>query len=194
MAADGSGARNLTQEPGRGNGQWSVKWSPDGKSIAYDSYRWDPATDQMIVRWDLGAAGMLVHAFILALVALLLVALRPPFGAYALVLGAQVSFVAAVRDGWRFVPAAIIAGLIVDVVVARVRPGWRAHAAAMLLPALWVQGTATSLAVTNDLGWDPVFVLALDVAAVFLGLGVAAVARLPGLQERINPSALDPRP
>jgi hypothetical protein len=177
MAADGTDLRNLTRSPSRANGQWSVGWSPDGRSIIYASSALPSAENLPIVRVDLGAAGALLEALVLASVALLLVGLGPPLGTFAFVLGLTVALAAFVSDEWRFVPAAILGGLAIDLLLARVDSRHRPFVAAAGLPAALVLGLGATLIVTGSLGWTPTLWLGVAAASAGIGLGLASLTR-----------------
>ena len=86
MAPDGSDAINLTNHPRHLDGQWSVSWSPDGTRIAYGSGRFQDARASGWVVEDFAAAQAILFGIALAILALLLLALGAPLGAFTLAL------------------------------------------------------------------------------------------------------------
>ena len=180
MAADGSDVRNLTRSPGSDDGRWSVGWSPDGSRLVYARWNPPPLDSQPLVRDDLGTIGMLLTALILALVLVAVDALGGlPVGGLTVVLGVSTLIVAAVSDGWRFVPAALLAGAVGDVISWRAAPRVRHAALPAVVPATFVAVLLLTLAVVGDLGWSTTLAAGVVVAAGLLGLGAAAVAVIP---------------
>jgi Tol biopolymer transport system component len=175
MASDGSDVRNLTNSPSTGDGQWSVTWSPDGKRLLYASAPYPPPGDSGWVREDLTAAITLLFALTLAIVALVIVGLGAPFGAFTAAMGIMVALAALPTDEWRFLPAGLLAGWIVDGLLRFGRYRNRAVVAASALPALGVLGIGVTLAVEGTLAWSNTLLLGVTVAVALLGWGVAAI-------------------
>jgi Tol biopolymer transport system component len=179
MATDGSDLRNLTNHPQHFDGTWSVSWSPDGSRLAYGNAAFQDAATSGWVREDLAAAAMLLFGLALAAVALVVVALGAPFGAFAIVLLIVVLGAAIPVDGWRFLPAAAIAGLAVDLLVRAVRPRWRSRVAAAALPAFATLGVGLTVGAGGTLAWSLTLLLGVTLASALLGWGLAeAVERL----------------
>jgi Tol biopolymer transport system component len=179
MAVDGSDQRNLSNHPYAFDGTWSVSFSPDGSTLAYASSSFQDPAGSGWVREDLAAAQALLFAVTLAALALVLVALGSPFGSFAVVLVIIVAAGAVPADGWRYLPAAAIAGLIVDGLVAATRRRWRSRVAAAALPALANLGLALTIAATGALSWSLTLVLGVALASGFIGWGLGeAVERL----------------
>ncbi|HXG26251.1 MAG TPA: hypothetical protein VNL94_05265, partial [Candidatus Binatia bacterium] len=63
-------------------------------------------------------------------------ALGAPFGGFTLVALIVAGASALPVDGWRFLPAAALAGLLTDALVRSVRARWRSRTAAAAFPAL----------------------------------------------------------
>jgi hypothetical protein len=179
MAADGSDARNLSNHPGYIDGQWSVSWSPDGSRLAYAMAPFQPPESSLLVRSDYAAAETLLYAISLAIVAILLVALAAPFGAFALVSLLIVALSVAPTDGWEYLPAAAAAGVLVDLLVRSLPTRRRAQAAAAALPALSILGIGITLGIAQSLAWSLTLLLGLATAAALIGWGLAyAVERM----------------
>jgi Tol biopolymer transport system component len=175
MTTDGSDPINLTRHPQAFDGQWSVSWSPDGTRIAYATAAFPDASSSGWVREDLAAAKSLLFAIALAVMALLVVALGAPLGAFGLSTGIVLALAAVPEDQWRLIPAGIIAGLLVDLLVRRVRPGLRARAAAAALPALTNLAIGLTIGAAGTLAWSTTLLLGITVASAALGWGIAEV-------------------
>jgi TolB protein len=181
MAADGSNPVNLTKHPQAFDGQWSVSWSPDGTRIAYATGGFGDAADSGWVRADLAVAKSLLFALALAIMALLIMALGAPVGAFGLATGVVVALGAIPEDQWRLIPGAVIAGLVVDLLVRAVRPGLRARAAAAALPALVNLAIGLTIGAGGTLAWSTTLLLGVAVASAAVGWGLAeVVARILG--------------
>jgi Tol biopolymer transport system component len=179
MAPDGSDARNVTQHPGYLDGQWSVAWSPDGSRLVYAMAPFQPAESSFLVRTDYAAAQALLFGISLAIVAILLAVLSAPFGAYAVVLVLIVGLSVAATGQWGYVPAAVVAGLLVDLLVRSVPPRRRLMAAATALPAAGILALGVTLAASNVLAWSITLLLGVATATALAGWGLAyAVERL----------------
>ena len=179
MATDGADLRNLTNHPQHFDGAWSVSWAPDGGHLAYGNASFqDPVTSGW-VREDLATAQALLFGLVLAVLGLLIAALGAPFGAFTLVLLIVVLASAIPVDGWRFLPAALIAGLAVDGLVRLARPRWRPHVAAAALPALGNLAIALTAGVAGTLAWSLTLLFGVALASGVLGWALAeAVQRL----------------
>jgi Tol biopolymer transport system component len=175
MTTDGSDPINLTRHPQAFDGQWSVSWSPDGTRIAYATAAFPDASSSGWVREDLAAARSLLFAIALAVMALLVVALGAPLGAFGLSTGIVLALAAVPEDQWRLIPAGIIAGLLVDLLVRTVRPGLRARAAAAALPALTNLAIGLTIGAAGTLAWSTTLLLGITVASAALGWGIAEV-------------------
>jgi hypothetical protein len=117
----------------------------------------------------------------LALVAVVVVQIGPPFGAYAAIIVISTVANAAINQEWRFVPAAVVGGLSVDLLV-RISPErWKAMAAGAGSAAALVIGAAVTVAFTSGLGWSPTLLAGVVVSCVFLGslLAVLVVPARP---------------
>jgi Tol biopolymer transport system component len=181
MAVDGSGPSDITNHPMHYDGEWSVSWAPDGNRIAYATGSFQDASSSGWVREDLAAAQALLFGLALAIVALLIVALGAPLGSFTLALTIVVAMGALPSDQWRFVPAAVIAGLVTDVLVRSVRLRHRARAAAAAFPALANLAIGLTIGAGGALAWSLTLLLGVAVASAVLGWALAeAVERLFG--------------
>jgi WD40-like Beta Propeller Repeat len=179
MAIDGSDLRNLTNHPQHFDGQWSVAWSPDGEHIAYGTGSFGDAATSGWVREDFAAAEAILFGLALAVMALLIVALGAPFGSFALALLIVVGMGAIPTDGWRFLPGALVAGLLVDGLVQAVRLRHKARVAAAALPALANVALALTIGSGGTLAWSLTLLLGVAMLSGAFGWGLAeAVERL----------------
>jgi hypothetical protein len=120
---------------------------------------------------------LIIQAAVLAVMALVLVSIRPPFGCFALVLGIATALAASQFDQWRFVPAAVLGGILVDLLV-RLAPGPRkALVAAVSAPVVLVLGVAATVFATTGIGWTPTLVLGVAFAGGAIGWGLTSVVR-----------------
>jgi Tol biopolymer transport system component len=148
----------------------------DGR-IVFDRAADLPSDAAPLVREDLASAAVLISAMLLALMAALLAGIRPPFGAFLVLLTVPTTLLAATSDQWRFIPAAIVGGLVVDVLVRFASDRWKVVVAAAGAAAALVVGAEATLALTTGLGWTPSLLVGVVVAAVAIGWGIAEVVR-----------------
>jgi Tol biopolymer transport system component len=172
-AIDGSELRNLTDHPQHYDGQWSIAWSPDGSKIAYATGSYGDAGSSGWVREDLAAAEAILFGIALAVIALLLVALGAPFGSATLALTIVVALAAIPGDGWRFLPGAIIAGLIADILIRSVRLRVRPWVAATALPALANLAIGLTIGWGGTMEWSITLLFGVTVLSAVLGWGLA---------------------
>jgi hypothetical protein len=180
MAADGSDQRNLTRNRTTVDGQWGISWSPDGKQLVYASSGTIPAWLDSLARDDLGSAGLLIHAILYAIGALLLVRIGPLFGAFAITFGVDAVLSAITSGDWRFVPAAFVGGVLVDIIVRVVPRRFQSTVAATAFPVALVLAIAASLAVTSGIGWTPTLLIGNALAVAVFGCGIAVLTRYLG--------------
>lgn len=178
--AAGGDPQNLSKSAWQSDGQWSVAWGPDG-TLAYVVAAFQDAASSGWVRDDLAAAQSLLFGLALAVAALLIVALGAPFGSFAVVLVIAVASAAIPSDEWRFLPAALIAGLIVDALVRWVRLRHRARAAAAALPFVATLAFGITISMGGTLAWSTTLLFGVAVASGLLGWALAEmVERLLG--------------
>ncbi len=176
MDASGANQVNLTRTDGAVEGLTSggQAWGPDGR-ILYQRSQDEPADASTLVRENLGVMGTLLGALLLAFLVMLVVSVGAPFGSVTVILGLSTAAAALGSGEWRFVAAAVIAGLIVDVLIRlapaqrRLLVGTAAAAAAFVLAA-----GATVLA-TSVIGWSVTLLLGVAIAGAALGAGMAAL-------------------
>jgi Tol biopolymer transport system component len=180
VAVDGSDPRNLTNDPRAGAELTSGggAWGKDGR-IVYTRGSAPPAIADRLVRQDLAAAAMLLTAFLVALVAVVLARIRPPFGAFAAVLVISTAAVAVISDEWRFLPAALVGGLVVDLLVRLVSERWKVVAAGAGSAAVLVLGAEATVALTSGLNWSLTLISGVAAGSVFIGWLVAELVGRP---------------
>jgi Tol biopolymer transport system component len=151
---------------------------PDGR-IVFDRAANLPADADPLVREDLATAGVLISATLLALMAALLAAIRPPFGAFVVLFAVPTILMAAVSDQGRFIPAAVVGGLVVDFLVRLASDRWKVVLAAAGSAAAFVAGAEITVALTTGLEWSASLVAGVLVAATAIGWGLAVIVRRP---------------
>jgi TolB protein len=169
IGLDGANPQNLSNDRRAAVGMISGggAWRSDGR-IVYTRGEDPPASADPLVREGLGTAAMLLVAILISLAAVV-VRIGPPFGAFALILGISTALIAGMHDQWRFVPAAIVGGLIVDLLVRHAPPDRKAHVAGAGLPAAVVLGTGLTVVATTGLGWSPTLLLGVALAGTAIG-------------------------
>jgi Tol biopolymer transport system component len=174
IAADGSDARNLSRSEGTIDAEWDGSWGPDGR-IAFTRVGAPPPDYLSIVREDLGVASLWLSALVLGLVTALLVRTRPPFGAVVVALGISTLLAATQVDGWRFVPAAVIVGFIVDLLLRPTPVDRRVAVAASAAAVGLVVVVAGTVDRTTAIGWSPTMVLGIALAVGVAGWAIGAL-------------------
>jgi uncharacterized protein (DUF697 family) len=158
MNADGSDEQNLSRNPGSDDGWAGPAWSSDGESIFYPVQAAQPAHLLDWVRHSLGEAAILVQAALLAGAALYLLRRGPlPLGALALLVAVPAAMITVINDEYRFIPAALAAGVLAEIVVRVVgygRSRIRDAVVAFAVPALFFATYFLAVAVTEGLGWS----------------------------------------
>jgi hypothetical protein len=178
VSVDGTDLRSVMDEP-QAHGDLTSgggAWGKDGR-IVFTHSQDPPAIASPLVREDFAVAAILLTALMLALVAVVVVQIGPPFGAYAAIIGISTAAYAAISQEWRFVPAAVVGGLSVDLLVRICPERWKAMAAGAGSAAALVIGAAVTVAVTSGLGWSPTLIAGVLVAGVFLGSLLAVLGR-----------------
>ena len=183
MNADGTDPQNLSRHALALDGTWSVSWSPDGNRLVYASAALQDASSSGWVREDLAAAQSLIFGLVLAVLGLLLVAIAAPLGSFTVVLLIVVAAGAVPTDEWRFLPGAVLAGLLVDSLVRSVRGRWRAHVAAAVFPAAAVLSIGLTIGIGGTLAWSVTLLLGVALASALVGWALAEGA------ERLFPRA-----
>jgi TolB protein len=173
--ADGSHPTNVVRSTSVRLDGWTPRWSPDGRSIVYAAGGNPPFTAIPFVRQSLGAASIIVQAALL--MGILLLGLRGgtlPVGSLTLILTLNAALMSVVQDQYRLIPAAIVAGLLGDLVLWRLRPSLERPGSVRLfafaVPVIFYFCYMLTLQLTSGIGWS-----------IHLWLGTIAVAGIVGV-------------
>src|SRR5215217_1008559 len=133
------------------------------------------------VREGWGASEILVHAALLAGFALVGLRRRSlPPGALLVLVTAPTLAMIPIMDEWRFVPAAVVAGLVAEGLTRFVGYGrTRAHdlVVAFALPAQWILLYFVTLRLTTGISWSPTLVVGAIELAGIVGVLLNEVTR-----------------
>ena len=179
MAADGSDLQNLTRTTGGAESlaPGGDAWGPDGRIL------FERAGELPVLfyayRENLGVAAMLLSATFLAILVLVVVRVVAPFGAVAFIMGLSTAVAAINGNEWRFVPAAVIGGLLVDLLIRLTPHRLQARAAGAGAAAALVLGAGATVLFTTGLGWTPTLLLGVALASAAIGWGLAGVIARP---------------
>jgi hypothetical protein len=133
------------------------------------------------VREDLYAAQLMLFGIALAILGILLVGLGAPLGSFAAVLTIVALVPAATIDDYRYIPAAVVAGLLVDGLVQGVRPRWRMRAGAAGLAGIGNLAILLTIGAGGTLVWGVSLVLGVALTSALVGWVLAElVERMPG--------------
>ena len=184
MNTDGRDARNLTQ--GAGLRYDYASWSPDGARLAFTAWGTATGQDHEVMR-RLGVASVMVQTALL--VGPLLLVLRrwtPPLGSITLIVVLTSLGAAVIRDHYELMPAAVVAGLIGDLVVYRLGITTLSTAAlrffAAIVPASFYLLYFLTLMVDVEVDWT-VHLWAGSIAiAAATGVGLTYLIAPPGGQ------------
>jgi Tol biopolymer transport system component len=182
VASTGGVPVNLTQNPGADDGWLVPTWSPDGASILYPSEGSAPFWKVPYIRQGYGSAGVLVAAAILAGVGVFARRWRLPLGAYTVLVAVPASMATVLSDAYRFIPAALVAGLLADVVAWRWPPGRSRLGDAIVafaIPAAFFASYFAAMVVTGGIGWTVHLWLGAIITAGVIGLFLDELSRGP---------------
>jgi hypothetical protein len=178
IAANGGDPYPLTRDPGAADDLTSGggAWAADGR-IAFMRAENPPADSDPGVRETLATTTVLIVTMLVALMAVLLARTTPPFGAFAVLLGIATTILGLIANGPEYIPAAFVAGLVVDVLVRFSPDRWKIGVAGAGLAAAFVVSADITVAVVHtDLAWSFSLVTGVVVLAAAIGWGVAAVS------------------
>jgi WD40 repeat protein len=158
VAAAGGEPTNLSHNPGSDDGWIAPAWAPDGSAILYPSIGSTPYWRESYVRQGFGAAGVLIFAGLLgAFAAVARRRGRLPFGTFLVLVAVPAAMATVLSDEYRFIPGAIVAGVLADV-AARLWPAGSSRVGdglvAFLVPALFFACYFGAVALTTGLGWS----------------------------------------
>jgi Tol biopolymer transport system component len=176
IALGGDGMLDLTRSPRACEDLTSGggAWGPNGR-IVYVRGEDQAANTDPLVREDLAAASVLLTALLLAIVASVVMRIDPPFGTFAIIMGIATASAASQTEQWRFIPAAVAGGLLVDVLIRLTPARRRARVAGAGSAVAFVLGLAVTVGLTAGLGWSPTLLLGVTAAGGVLGWGVGAL-------------------
>lgn len=172
IAADGTGETNLSRNDSLDEGVLGVSWSADG-TLHYTAQGRTPVW--MDDTRPLGIASVLLQTALLAAMVLFAVVRGlAPLGALTLMVGLYGALLSVITDEFRLVPAAVIAGMLGDGLVARLRPSasrpLQLRLVAFAVPASYMALLLLTLQLGLGVGWS-----------VHLAFGSIAVAGIVGL-------------
>ena len=173
--ADGSRPTNALRTSSLLLDSWTPRWSPDGRFILYAAGGYPPYSSVPFVRQALGAASIILQAALL--IGIVLLGLRGatlPVGSLTLILTLNAALMSVLGDQYRLIPAAIVAGLLGDLVLWRLRPAVERPASVRLfafaVPVIFYSCYMLALQLTGGIGWS-----------IHLWLGTIVVAGIVGL-------------
>jgi hypothetical protein len=157
VSRDGGEARNLTRNQGTDDGWDTVDWGASD-TILYPSQGVLGSDRDPFVRQGFGAAGILIFAGLLAGVAIFARRRGPlPIGSFLVIVAVPACLATVLSDEYRFIPAALVAGVIAEI-VASIWPPRRGRftgaVASSLPPARFVTCYFAAIALTTGLGWS----------------------------------------
>ena len=172
------------------DGTWALAWSPDGSKIVYVEGDYPGAESSGWVQEDLFAAELLLFGLALAVLGILIAALGAPIGSFTTVLAIVALEPAFASGDWRYIPAAIIGGLITDGIVRSVRLRWRPRVAAAAFAGIGILSFLLAIGAGGTLVWSVTLVFGVAVASALLGWALGElVERLPARAPRGTPNA-----
>lgn len=177
MATDGSDRRDLSRNPSTDDQVWTGGWGPDGRVLFTRGPLPSPEAS-VLVRFDFGAAAMLLAVLLLAGTVVALARSAPPVGSFTVAIGLGSALLAAPSEAWGMVPAGLAAGLATDLAAWRSPPGVRARIAGATAAGSWVLAVGTVIILTAGLEWTPTLWIGVAVAATALGWALGAIAEV----------------
>jgi len=182
-AVDASGGTetNLTQTADANEWMTADAWAPDGSVIVYSSALQNADENQLSL--PLAAAGIILQSILLAAILILASRMdRLPIGAITVILVVSTAILAAVSGEYEFVAAALVAGIMADLLawqLRRSRPNLELRVLAFAAPALLMAAYLVALGLTGGLGWQlPVAISAIGLAGA-AGLLMSYLAPAP---------------
>lgn len=178
MDADGTHVRNLTQSSG--GEMYLTGWSPDGKTILYDTV--GNFLNPPWLTTPLGLASLLLQAAVL--IGLLLLMVRRwilPFGALTFIITMNAALMSLIADQYVFVAAAFAAGLLADILLWLLKPSISApvrwYIFAFLVPFLVYALYFLTIFLTRTIIWSPHLWIGLILEAGLVGLLLGFLVR-----------------
>jgi Tol biopolymer transport system component len=183
MDADGQEPRNLTDNPSLDSMQ--PNWSADGRQIVFTTRGHTPDTSQSE---SMGVAEILLESiFLVSMLLIVARRWRVPFGGFTAVLTLNAILMSFQTDKFQFIPAAVLAGLVADVLLQRAafESTLRLRLFAAVVPVVFIAAYFAALALTLGMGWT-----------VHLWAGSIVLAGTAGwlLSYLVSPPAFKARP
>jgi Tol biopolymer transport system component len=185
VAVDGSDPQNLSSTRGAGEGFTSggQEWGPDGR-ILYSRSQDAPPEASGLVRENLAITALLLGSLLFAILVLAVLRAGAPFGAVAVIASVGTAFNAFASGEWRFLLAAILGGLLVDVLI-RLAPRHRKPAVAGAgSAATFVLGAGIAVMATTGMAWSPTLLLGVTIIAAALGWAISGLIAGPDFESR----------
>lgn len=183
IGVDGSDRRDLSRNASTDDQVWTGGWGPDGRILFTRSPLPSPEAS-VLVRFHLGAAGMLLAVLFVAGTVVLLSRTAAPVGSFTVAIGLGTALLAATVEAWSIVPAGIAAGLATDLAAWRSPPRLRSRAVGATAAASSVLAVGIAVILTAGLEWTPTLWIGVAIAAGAMGWALGALAEL-GRDERM---------
>jgi len=184
MDADGQAPRNLTENPSLDSMQ--PNWSADGRQIVFTTRGHTPDTSQSE---SMGVVEILLESiFLVGMLLIVARRWRVPFGGFTAVLTLNAILMSFQTDKFQFIPAAVLAGLVADLLLQRraaFESTLRLRLFAAVVPVVFSAAYFAALALTLGMGWT-----------VHLWAGSIVLAGTAGwlLSYLVSPPAFKARP
>ena len=184
MNADGSHLVNLSNNAGLDDGAGQIALSRDGRTIAYGAVGHstvDPETSTA-----LGIASILLQTALM--IGILLLALRRwslPLGTATAIFSVSAILISFMRDEFKLIPVAIIAGIVADVLIFLLKPApdrkRPTRIVAFAVPVVYFLLYFVALALTGGVAWVIHLWFGAPIMAGIVGLLLSYVAVPPNL-------------
>jgi len=177
VAVSGADRHDLSRNSSTDDQVWTGGWGPDGR-IAFNRSPLPSPEASVLVRFDLGAAAMLLSVLVLAGTVVLLARTAPPLGSFTLALTLGTALLVAPAEAWTLVPAGLAAGLATDLATWGAAPRFRARVAGATAAGSFVLAVGIAVILTTGLEWTPTLWIGVVVAAAAFGWALGAITEL----------------
>ncbi|MEP7288295.1 MAG: DUF5050 domain-containing protein [Chloroflexota bacterium] len=183
MNADGSQPTNITQNAALQSGVRLYSWSPDGSKIIYTAQPIDANTSYYL-GVDLGVAGPLIQtALFTGLILLMIRRWTLPFGTFILLFTLNAALVSVLNDTYRFIPPALIAGLVADLLYHQLKPSMQRPTMLRVFvfttPIVFYGLYILTVLITTGVAWTVHMAVGVPVMAGVVGLLLSFLAIPP---------------
>ncbi|HET8852577.1 MAG TPA: LpqB family beta-propeller domain-containing protein [Ktedonobacteraceae bacterium] len=196
--ANGSSQLNISNNPGADNGDNGTSWSWVSNKIVYTS-QGHPAVDTYFSQ-SLGITSILFQATLLmALVLLLLRRWMLPFGSLTLIFTLNAALMSVLADQYPLILAALLAGVIADVLMWWLKPSATRpvefRLVAFLIPVAFYGLYFLDLLLTNGVAWSVNLWMGSIVLSGVIGLLLSylLVPPITGAKEPARPGSNEPQ-